>query len=212
MNDFRLVRHACQEYSASLAEQQTAVAAILDKTSPNLLILTEHLPVYTMGRSGKPGEVLDPALAGTTIPVLETDRGGRVTYHGPGQMVAYVLLDLGPRAHEVRQHVWRLEECALRTLAALGVRADRDPAGPGVWVGWAKIGALGVRIRRGVTAHGLALNRDPDLRHFSGIIPCGFVDRPVTSLAALGVTVTREQLEALFIEAFAEVFSARWIT
>ncbi|MBF0153051.1 MAG: lipoyl(octanoyl) transferase LipB [Magnetococcales bacterium] len=210
MNCFRLIRHARQAYADSLAEQRQGVEAILARESPNLLILTEHPPVYTMGRSGRQAEILDTLPAGAAIPVLETDRGGRVTYHGPGQMVAYVLLDLASHAREVRRHVWRLEESVIQTLAILGVTADRDPAGPGIWVGAAKIGALGVRIRRGVTSHGLSLNREPDLRHFSGIIPCGFADRPVTSLAALGHPVRREELEEVFIRVFEEVFSVHW--
>ncbi|MBF0138364.1 MAG: lipoyl(octanoyl) transferase LipB [Magnetococcales bacterium] len=211
MSLFRLIRHTRQAYADSLAEQQRAVEAILAGDSPNLLILTEHAPVYTMGRSGLQTEILHSLPAGMAIPVVETDRGGRVTYHGPGQMVAYVLLDLGPRSRAVREHVWRLEECAIQTLAALGVTAARDPVGPGIWVGTAKIGALGVRIRRGVTSHGLALNRNPDLNHFAGIVPCGFHDRSVTSLAALGHQVARERLEELFIRAFTGVFSASWV-
>ncbi|MBF0175310.1 MAG: lipoyl(octanoyl) transferase LipB [Magnetococcales bacterium] len=211
MNAFRLIRHERQAYADSLAEQRRIVEAILAGHSPHALILTEHMPVYTMGRSGRRTEVLDASPVGESIPVVETDRGGRVTYHGPGQLVAYVLFDLGAQARDVRQHVWRLEECVIQTLAVLGVTAVRDSAGPGIWVGTAKIGALGVRIRRRVTSHGLSLNREPDLRHFAGIIPCGFTDRPVTSLAALGYRVDRETLEEIFLRVFAGVFSACWV-
>ncbi|MBF0624210.1 MAG: lipoyl(octanoyl) transferase LipB [Magnetococcales bacterium] len=206
---FRLIRHRRQAYGDSLEEQQRIVAGILAGREPNRLILTEHEPVYTLGRSAAPGEVIDTRPGGAPVAVFETDRGGRVTYHGPGQLVAYVLMDLHPNPRDVRGHVWRLEESAIRTLAGFGIDAGRDAAGPGIWVNGAKIGALGVRIRRGVTSHGLAINRDPTLDHFAGIVPCGFRNLRVTSLAALGIGVDRETFEAAYLEAFQAVFQAR---
>lgn len=143
------------------------------------------------------------------IPVIVTDRGGKVTYHGPGQLVAYVVCDLRPYAlASVRQHVTRLEETAIQTLSFFGVFAQRDLKNPGIWVENVKIGALGVRIRRGVAYHGVAINRDLDLRPFRGIIPCGLAHRAVTSLANLGVHVSRMAFEAQFLVAFREVFDA----
>ncbi|MBF0463164.1 MAG: lipoyl(octanoyl) transferase LipB [Magnetococcales bacterium] len=206
------------EYAAALALQKERVAAILRREAgaqePSLcpvmqLILLEHPPVYTMGRSGQRREVLHTTWGQQAIPVVETDRGGRVTYHGPGQLVVYVICDLRPHAlASVRRHVFRLEEVALRTLAAWGVEAHRDLHHPGVWVGEAKIGALGVRIHRGIAYHGLALNRDLDLSPFRGIIPCG-LDRPVTSLADLGLSVSRDALERQLLRVFPTVFPVR---
>lgn len=203
----------------------------------NLLLLLEHPSVYTLGRSGQRQDILyttpvsaeiiakrDPStqttgtprnahLARPTIPVIVTDRGGRATYHGPGQLVAYVVCDLRPHAlTSVRKHVNRLEETAIQTLSALGIAAQRDPHNPGVWVKSAKIGAVGVKIDRGIAYHGLAINRDPNLRLFEGIIPCGLADRSVTSLAALGITVARAIFEAHFLTAFRDVFNVHWET
>ncbi|MEO5340256.1 MAG: lipoyl(octanoyl) transferase LipB [Magnetococcus sp. MYC-9] len=171
------------------------------------VILLEHPSVYTIGRSGHRRDVLCPGGHPPAIPVVETDRGGQVTYHGPGQLVIYVIRDLRPHAlASVRLHVHRLEEVVMQTLADLGVTGRRDPCHPGVWVGDAKVAALGVRIHRGIAYHGIALNRDPDLRLFAGIIPCGLADRPVTSLARLGVSVARDVLEGRLLRILGRVF------
>ena len=200
----------------------------------NLLLLLEHPSVYTVGRSGigRSGQWQDvfntavvsgdssmrmanglpgPTIPQQTIPIIKTDRGGKVTYHGPGQLVAYVVCDLRPHAlAAVRQHVTRLEETAIQTLSAFGVFGQRDPQHPGIWVENAKIAALGVRIHHGIAYHGIAINRDPDLRFFKSIIPCGLVDRSVTSLTALGLEVSRVALEAQFLVAFRKVFNVHW--
>lgn len=187
--------------------EQEAIAPL---SRANLLLLLEHPSVYTVGRSGRQQEIL-PQTSLQKIPVIRTDRGGKVTYHGPGQLVAYVICDLRPHALlAVRNHVTQLEETVLRTLAALGVAAHSEPKNPGVWVGKAKIAALGVKIHRGVAYHGIAINRDPDLRFFEGIIPCGLADRPVTSLANLGFNSDRISLEACFMSAFRDVFDIHW--
>ena len=183
---------------------------IVPLSRANLLLLLEHPPVYTVGRSGRQQDILRQTSS-KEIPVIQTDRGGKVTYHGPGQLVAYVVCDLRPHALlAVRNHVTQLEETVLRTLVSLGVVAHTEPKNPGVWVGNAKIAALGVKIHRGVAYHGVAINRDPDLDCFGDIIPCGLTDRPVTSLANLGLNIDRISLEACFISAFCDVFDTHW--
>ncbi|MEO5334618.1 MAG: lipoyl(octanoyl) transferase LipB, partial [Magnetococcus sp. YQC-5] len=145
------------------------------------------------------------------IPVVESDRGGKVTYHGPGQLIGYVVCDLRPNTRAVREHVFKLEETVIRALDSCGVQAEREAGTPGVWVEGAKIGALGVRIRQGVAYHGFAVNRNPDLEAFSGIVPCGLSGRPVTSLARLGIDCTRRELEQKIVSAFQDVFQVTWI-
>lgn len=221
-------RYDLLDYQAALLLQKERVADILrpvhvahatqtqgtpeqpgETTSLDQLILLEHPSVYTIGRSGHRRDIfIHTDLSRPPIPVVETDRGGQVTYHGPGQLVIYLIRDLRPHAlASVRNHVNRLEESAIQALSFFGVAAHRDPQHPGVWVGHAKIGALGVRICRGVAYHGIAINRDLDLQPFCGIVPCGLTDRSVTSLADLGVLVSRSALEAAFLHAFATVFN-----
>lgn len=195
------VAHTTQAKSQGEPEQRRDPAYV------DQLILLEHPSVYTIGRSGHRRDILNTDLSYPPIPVVETDRGGQVTYHGPGQLVIYLIRDLRPHAlASVRSHVNRLEESAIQTLSFFGVTAHRDPQHPGVWVGDAKIGALGVRISRGVAYHGIAINRDLDLRPFFGIVPCGLADRSVTSLADLGLQISRAALETAFLHAFAAVF------
>src|SRR5690606_15861413 len=180
-------------YRAALADQQARNEAIARGETPELVWLLEHPPVYTAGTSAKAGEVLDPRFD-----VVETGRGGRHTYHGPGQRVAYVLLDLSGRGRDVRRFVHALEDWVIATLGEFGVEAWAVPERIGIWTrdidgSEAKIGAIGVRVRRWVTMHGFAVNLDPDLGHFSGIVPCGIADYGVTSLARLGVAVGAEE-------------------
>ena len=180
-------------YRAALADQQARNEAIARGETPELVWLLEHPPVYTAGTSAKAGEVLDPRFD-----VVETGRGGRHTYHGPGQRVAYVLLDLSRRGRDVRRFVHALEDWVIATLGEFGVEAWAVPERIGIWTrdidgSEAKIGAIGVRVRRWVTMHGFAVNLDPDLGHFSGIVPCGIADYGVTSLARLGVAVGAEE-------------------
>lgn len=173
-------------YDAAVAAMEARAAAIAEGRAGERVWLVEHPPVYTAGTSADPAELVDPRF-----PVHATGRGGRYTYHGPGQRVVYPMLDLGARGRDVRCYVHALEHWAIEALGALGVEAWAVPGRVGIWTTGpdgreAKIGAIGVRVRRWVTIHGLALNVAPDLSHFEGIIPCGLPEHPVTSLAALG--------------------------
>jgi lipoyl(octanoyl) transferase len=198
-------------YEAAVAEMERRAEAIAGGRADELVWLIEHPPLYTAGTSAKPGDV-----TGTGFPVFQTGRGGQTTYHGPGQRIAYVMLDLRRRAPDVRRFVASLEEWIIRTLAAFNVRGERREDRIGVWVRRPdkgdgredKIAALGIRVQRWVTLHGIAINVEPDLTHFTGIVPCGVSDQRygVTSLADLGHTASmtdvdmalRREFEALF--------------
>lgn len=194
MLDF--IRHEQQDYPDSLREQEERVAAIIaDEASP-CMILTSHPPLYTIGTSGSQDDILRREIDGETIGVFESGRGGEVTYHGPGQLVIYVLADLR-HDPDLHRHVWRLEEMVIRTLAEFGIEGARSRRGIGVWVSGNKIAAVGVRCRKWITYHGIALNIDPTLAHFSGIVPCGMRDAPVTSMRAQGIVATRAEVEAV---------------
>jgi len=190
-------------YAQALAEMTARNTAIQQGTAAELIWLLEHPPVYTAGTSADAAELLDPRFE-----VVVAGRGGRYTYHGPGQRVGYVLLDLAGersgRARDVRGFVHALEGWVIATLADFGVAAWRSEAGIGIWTHdsdgqEAKIGAIGVRIRRWVTMHGLAVNLAPDLAHFAGIVPCGIAEKGVTSLARLGLTVSAQQWDAALL-------------
>lgn len=179
-------------YREALAEQERRNAAIAEGSAAELIWLLEHPPVYTAGTSADVSDLIDPRFD-----VVETGRGGRYTYHGPGQRVGYVLLDLSRRGKDVRRFVHGLESWVIATLGDFGVEAWAVPDRVGIWTrdidgAEAKIGAIGVRVRRWVTMHGFAVNLDPDLAHFGGIVPCGIADYGVTSLARLGVAVAQE--------------------
>ena len=173
-------------YQDALAFMERRAAAIRDEGAPECIWLLEHPPLFTAGTSADPAELFNPM----DFPVYEAGRGGRYTYHGPGQRVGYVMLDLEKRGKDIRRFVHQLEGWMIETLADLGVSAHRAPGRIGIWVGEgdgeAKIGALGVRVKRWVTLHGFALNVAPDLSHFGGIVPCGIAEFGVTSLAQLG--------------------------
>ena len=174
-------------YAAALAEMETRAAAVAAGEAHELVWLLEHPPVYTAGTSADPAELLDPRF-----PVVRAGRGGRYTYHGPGQRVGYLLLDLNRRGRDVRCFVHAVEGWVIDALAELGIVAQRAPGRVGIWTYLAdgreaKIGAIGVRVRRWVTLHGFSVNLSPDLAHFGGIVPCGLADHPVTSAAALGM-------------------------
>lgn len=178
-------------YDAALRWQEDLVARRRAGAAADTLLLLTHPPVYTAGRHAD----LAAHLTGLRpdIPVVRIDRGGDVTYHGPGQVVAYPILRLA-RRRGVRAYVTALEEAMIVTVGSYGVRAARRPGLPGVWVGRDKIGAVGVRVSEGVTKHGLALNVAPDLADYAGIVPCGIRDGGVTSLAALGVDASLEEV------------------
>jgi lipoyl(octanoyl) transferase len=200
-------------YPDAVAAMESRVAAIAAHTAPELVWLLEHPPLYTSGTSGKVGDLLDPRF-----PMFATGRGGQLTYHGPGQRVAYVMLDLKRRRPDVRAYVAGLEEWIIRTLAAFNVRGERREDRVGVWVrrpdkgaGYEdKIAAIGVRLRRWVSFHGIAINVEPELSHFSAIVPCGVVDPRygVTSLVDLGLPVTMEDVDVALRRAFEDVFGA----
>ncbi|MEA3029059.1 MAG: lipoyl(octanoyl) transferase [Sphingomonadales bacterium] len=174
-------------YPEALAGMAARAAAIRAGEADELIWLLEHPPLYTAGTSADPAELFNPE----GFPVYAAGRGGRYTYHGPGQRVGYVLLDLDRRGRDVRRFVHALEGWLIATLGELGVAARRAPGRIGIWAdgprGEAKVGALGLRIRRWVTMHGFAINLDPKLSHFSGIVPCGIADFPVTSLGEMGL-------------------------
>ena len=190
----QIIRHQQQAYAQSLAEQEALVEAILRGEAEPALILTEHPPLFTIGTSGSRNDVLATAIDGEEIAVHESGRGGEVTYHGPGQLVCYVIADQRTE-QDLHKHVWRLEEMVIRTLAEFGIEAGRNNRGIGVWVGEKKIAAVGVRCRRWITYHGIALNINPNLNHFSGIVACGMTDNPVTSMWQLGVEADRADVE-----------------
>jgi len=194
-------------YPEALALMEERVTAIREGRAPELVWLLEHPPLYTAGTSADPRELLEPQR----FPVYAAGRGGRYTYHGPGQRIAYLMLDLKRRGPDVRRYVERIEELVIRTLARFGVRGERRAGRIGIWVvlpdgSEAKIGAIGVRVRRWVSYHGVAINLCPDLGHFQGIVPCGISEYGVTSLHALGVTASFAELDAALRASFAEVF------
>jgi lipoyl(octanoyl) transferase len=180
---------------------EARVKAISEGEASECVWLLEHPPIYTAGTSADPGELLAPSR----FPVFQTGRGGRVTYHGPGQRVAYVMLDLSKRRRDVRTFVMSLEDWLIATLANLGVKGERSPDNVGIFVGGAKIASIGIRVRHWVSFHGVSLNVDPDLEHFSGIVPCG-LNVPVTSLAALGVQADMSEVDRALRSTFETVF------
>ncbi len=184
------------DYASALADMEDRAAAVRLRNAAERIWLIEHPPLYTAGTSADPAELLDPRF-----PVFEAGRGGRYTYHGPGQRVGYVQLDLARRGRDVRAYVAALEGWVIDALALLGVAARRADGRIGIWTDdangrEAKIGAIGVRVRRWVTLHGFSLNVAPDLAHFGGIVPCGIAEYPVTSLAALGKGATFADVDA----------------
>ena len=183
-------------YADALEAMEERVEAIRTGAARELIWLVEHPPVYTAGTSATPDDLVEPER----FPVFRTGRGGRYTYHGPGQRVGYVMLDLNARGRDVRCFVDALEDWMIASLARFGVTAFKAEGRVGVWTqtpaGEAKIGAIGVRVRRWISYHGFALNVAPDLSHFGGIVPCGLPDYPVTSLAALGIEASLGDADA----------------
>jgi lipoyl(octanoyl) transferase len=198
------------DYNAAVIEMQRRVAAIHRGELDELVWLLEHPPLYTAGTSAKVSDLKD-----VRFPVYETGRGGQYTYHGPGQRVGYVMLDLSKRQSQpdLRTYVWQLEEWLIRTLAAFGVYGERRDNRIGIWVvrddgREDKIAAIGVRVRHWVSYHGVALNVNPDLSHYDGIVPCGISEHGVTSLADLGVEASMEDVDAVLMREFEHVFGA----
>ena len=202
-------------YPEALAVMEERVADIRAGRARELVWLLEHPPLYTSGTSAKPQDLLQPMR----FPVHVAGRGGQYTYHGPGQRVVYAMLDLRARRQDVRRFVFDLEEWTIRTLARFSVTAERRAGRVGVWVVRPdkpalpdgspredKIAAIGVRIRRWVSFHGISINVEPDLSHYEGIVPCGIAQHGVTSLVDLGLPVTLADLDTALAEAFDEVF------
>ncbi|MEA2755191.1 MAG: lipoyl(octanoyl) transferase [Aliidongia sp.] len=194
-------------YEAAVAVMEARVAAIREAAAPELIWLLEHPPLYTAGTSARDEDLIDPG----GFPVHRTGRGGQFTYHGPGQRVGYVMLDLKGRGGDVRRYVHDLEEWLILTLASFNIAGERRAGRVGIWVRESdgrenKIAALGVRVRRWVSFHGVALNVDPDLGHFDGIVPCGIRQHGVTSLAAQGILVAMPEIDAAMKAAFGAVF------
>ena len=194
-------------YAEAIAVMEERVAAIRAGTAPEMVWLLEHPPLYTAGTSAREDDLLAPGR----LPVYRTGRGGQFTYHGPGQRVAYVMLDLKARGADVRAYVRGLEDWLIATLARFNVTGERRAGRVGIWVDRGcgqedKIAAIGVRIRRWVSYHGVALNVEPELSHFDGIVPCGVREHGVTSLVDLGLPVTLADVDAALIASFNEVF------
>ena len=197
-------------YEAAVAEMESRVARIRAGTAPELVWLLEHPALYTAGTSARESDLVEPGL----LPVHRSGRGGQYTYHGPGQRVAYVLLDLRRRGSDVRCFVAALEGWMIAALARFGVKGERRPGRVGVWIDErrgreSKIAAIGVRVRQWVTYHGVALNVAPDLSHYRGIVACGIREHGVTSLAAQGIAVGMAEVDAALRASFEPAFAAR---
>jgi lipoyl(octanoyl) transferase len=191
-------------YEKAVNFMERRAAAIARREAAECVWLLEHPPIYTAGTSADFAELLAPKR----FPIFRSGRGGRFTYHGPGQRVAYVMFDLGRRGRDVRAFVASLEGWLIATLARFGIKGERHPGQIGIFVEGAKIASIGVRVRRWVSLHGVSLNVAPALEHFSGIVPCGLKDVQVTSLAALGAGTDMHKVDAALRAAFAEVFGA----
>ena len=196
-------------YPEAVALMESRAAAIRAGTASEMVWLVEHPPLYTAGTSAKASDLID----GARFPVYQTGRGGQYTYHGPGQRVAYVMLDLKTRGQDVRRFVHDLEEWLIESLALLGVTGERREGRVGIWVARPgmpgvedKIAALGVRLRHWVSFHGVAINLNPDLSHYTGIVPCGIREHGITSLAQLGNPASMTDLDRALRQAFRQVF------
>jgi lipoyl(octanoyl) transferase len=201
-----IVRKGLLPYSEAVAEMEARAEAIAKGEAPERVWLVEHPPIYTAGTSAKEADLLD-----ARFPVFQTGRGGQFTYHGPGQRVGYVMLNLKQRKPDVRKYVHDLEEWLIRTLAQFNVKGERREGRVGIWVVREdgredKIAAIGVRVRRWVTFHGVSLNVEPELSHFTGIVPCGLSEFGVTSLVDLGIPASMEDVDVAMKTAFEEVF------
>jgi lipoyl(octanoyl) transferase len=203
-----LTSEAPVPYPEALAFMETRAAAIAEGTARQAVWLLEHPPLYTAGTSARPDDLLEPGR----FPVFAAGRGGQYTYHGPGQRIGYVMLDVKARGGDIRRFVHDLEAWLIAALARFGVTGERRAGRVGIWVADPatgaedKIAALGLRVRRGVSFHGVSLNVDPDLSHFAGIVPCGIAAHGVTSLALLGRPASMAEVDAALKASFAEIF------
>ncbi len=204
-------------YPDAVAVMEERAAAIRAGTAPELIWLVEHPPLYTAGTSAKPADLTDP----DRFEVFDTKRGGQYTYHGPGQRVVYVMLDVGARGHDVRRFVQQLEEWVIATLAEFNLAGHIREGRVGVWIerpdkprtitgkmAEDKIAAIGIRLRKWVSFHGISINVEPELDHFSGIVPCGITEYGVTSLVDLGLPVTMDDVDVALRRSFEDVFGS----
>ena len=194
-------------YEEALSFMEQRVSEIYEDSAPECIWLLEHPPLYTAGTSANPKDLIDP----DRFPVFDAGRGGQYTYHGPGQRIAYVMLDLTKRGRDIRKFVNNLEEWVIQTLATFNITGERREGRVGIWVDRGmgkedKIGAIGVRVRKWVTFHGISLNVEPDLSHFQGIVPCGISEHGVTSLQDLGIWITMSEIDSLMMTCFDAVF------
>ncbi|MBT4019923.1 MAG: lipoyl(octanoyl) transferase LipB [Alphaproteobacteria bacterium] len=201
------ISDALVDYEPARSFMEGRVAQIIDGEAPEMVWLLEHPPLYTAGTSADPAELVDREK----FPVFDAGRGGRYTYHGPGQRIAYVMLDLRQRGRDVRAHVHNLEAWVIAALDRFNVKGERREGRIGIWVDRGngredKIGAIGVRVRHWVTFHGISLNVEPDLSHYEGIVPCGISDQGVTSLVDLGLPVTMADVDVVLQETWDDVF------
>jgi lipoyl(octanoyl) transferase len=198
------------DYDEAVQGMEARVAAIRADRAEELVWLLQHPPLYTAGTSAKDADLLQP----DRLPVYRTGRGGQYTYHGPGQRIAYVLLDLQRRQMDIRQYVALLEAWLIATLGRFNLRGERRDGRVGIWVDRGqgredKIAAVGVRVRRWVTYHGVALNVEPDLSHYAGIVPCGIQEHGVTSLVDLGLPIDMAEVDVQLADAWNEVFGKK---
>jgi len=205
-----VIRDDLVGYAEAVTEMETQVAQIANGNAPERVWLVEHPPIYTAGTSADSADLIDP----DRFPVLATGRGGQYTYHGPGQRVAYVMLDLKRRAPDLRRYVAALEAWIINTLSNYQIKGERRDDRVGVWVRRPdkgedvedKIAAIGIRVRKWVSYHGISINVEPDLEHFSGIVPCGVSDHGVTSLVDLGIPVSMPELDSVLRGSFENIF------
>lgn len=199
-------------YTEAWHLQQELAAAHRNGSGEDTLLLVEHMPVYTLGRSGSKSniKVSDEVLVTAGIEVIEADRGGDVTYHGPGQLVGYPILDLRGYQQDLHRYMEMLEEAIIRTLDQYGIKGFRETGLTGVWTGKGKIAAIGIGARGWVTMHGFALNVHPDMNYFGLINPCGITNRPVVSMQDLGVEVTLAEVSKKLIAQFADIFGVEF--
>lgn len=205
------ISHEPVGYDDAVAAMEACVGHIIEGDFPECVWLLEHPALYTAGTSAKPDDLLEP----DRFDVFKTGRGGEYTYHGPGQRIAYVMLNLKKRKPDVRAYVHSLEAWIIDTLSEFGIEGGRREGRVGIWVNRPdkgrgqedKIAAIGIRIRKWVTFHGISINVEPDLTHFSGIVPCGILEHGVTSLADLGVTATMAEVDEVLARVFGRHFS-----
>lgn len=200
----RLIQYKISDYKALARYQEKIVSKIIAGQSSEIIILTEHNHVYTIGPQASLAEVIKKPL---NVDIISTRRGGRVTYHGQGQLIVYPIINLLRVGKDIRRYIYLLEETIIASLSDIGLSGERSDIHPGVWIGKEKIASLGIRIRRWISFHGLAININPRLDYFNYIIPCGVPKMNVTSIWKKGITIKREDFEKIFLKNFTRIFN-----